>query len=85
VSTHITLDDGTQLWRDIPPTSDGIWWTDGHFHRDDGPAIIMPDGTEAWFCHGKLHRADGPAITRPDGTQLWYVDGHQVVPEEVTT
>lgn len=23
------------------------------FHRDDGPAVVFPDGTEEWWQHGK--------------------------------
>ncbi len=45
---------------------------DGHLHRDDGPALIMPDGMQVWYCHGERHRDDGPAAIGLDGEQLWY-------------
>ena len=77
-ATHIVLDDGTEVWRSDPPPPDGAWWTSGHFHRDDGPAIVMPDGTAASFRYGRLHREGGPAIVHPDGTEAWYRDGEPV-------
>ncbi len=52
-------------------------WTNGRgtLHRDDGPAVIEPDGTQKWYQHGKLHRDDGPAWIEPDRTQRWYQHG----------
>ena len=34
-------------------------------HRDDGPAVIWPDGYEQWYRDDRLHRDDGPAVTTP--------------------
>ena len=52
-----------QVWRD----------RNDQLHREDGPAVIYPDGSEDWYWHGKLHREDGPAVTRPDGRrELWF-------------
>lgn len=53
------MEDGTQEWR-----------LNGRHHREDGPAIIWPDGRE-----DSLHREDGPAVTDPDGYQAWYLNG----------
>jgi hypothetical protein len=47
----------------------------GKYHREDGPAIIYPDGRQAWYKDGKLHREDGPAFIWPNGRQVWYKDG----------
>ena len=47
----------------------------GHLHREDGPAIIFPDGTQYWHRNGEFHRDDGPAIIYPDGRQHWYRNG----------
>ena len=44
----------------------------GQLHRDDGPAIVHPDGRQYWYRNGQLHRDDGPAIVYPDGAQYWY-------------
>jgi len=36
-----------------------VWFCDEpccngkEFHRDDGPAVIFPDGTKEWWKHGK--------------------------------
>lgn len=31
---------------------------DGQLHREDGPAVIYPNGTQHWFHDGWLHRED---------------------------
>ena len=49
--------------------------SDGRHHREDGPAIIWPDGSTFWWLHGHLHREDGPAIIWPDGTEEWFLKG----------
>jgi hypothetical protein len=58
--------DGTQEWRN----------RNGELHRDDGPAVIYPDGCEAWFQRGRVHRDDGPALVDPDGSTCWYQHGY---------
>ena len=54
-----------------------VAWEDeyGDLHRDDGPALIEPDGTQRWFQRGKLHREDGPAVVMPNGAQAWLQRG----------
>ncbi len=47
----------------------------GELHRENGPAVIMANGTRVWCRNGERHREDGPAIVRADGTQIWYRDG----------
>jgi len=47
----------------------------GRLHRDDGPAIVYPDGKQYWYRNGRLHRDDGPAVVHPDGRQEWYRNG----------
>jgi hypothetical protein len=39
-----------------------IWQIQDKLHREDGPAIITPDGSELWFQNDKLHREDGKAV-----------------------
>lgn len=46
--------------------------TQGQLHRDDGPALITPEGTEYWYSGGNIHRSDGPAVIQKDGTRHWY-------------
>ena len=49
---------------------------DGTRHREDGPAVILVDGTEEWYAHGQLHRGDDlPAVSKSDGTKQWYLNG----------
>ena len=44
----------------------------GQHHREGGPAVIYPNGTQLWCRNGQLHRDNGPAATYSDGTQFWY-------------
>lgn len=56
----------------------GISYTDdlGREHRDDGPAVICPDGREYWYYHGNLSREDGPAVIYPDGRVYSFYRGN---------
>ena len=51
------------------------WFKNGKHHREDGPAIIFPDGHKEWYWKGKLHREDGPAKITTNGTKRWYRNG----------
>ena len=45
------------------------------YHRDDGPAVIFPDGDTYWFINGTMHREDGPArIWKDRGIETWIKD-----------
>ena len=57
------------------PDGAQIWYKDGCYHREDGPAYIEHDGTEYWFLNGELHREDGPAVISPHGTHMWFSKG----------
>ena len=76
-SITFNREDGVE--RTTEPTSRGtvVNYHDdlGKRHREDGPAIIWPDGTKHWFKHGKRHRSDGPASIYPDGRCEWWIDG----------
>ena len=65
MSKHITQYDGTQYWLN----------DNNLFHREDGPAIIEPDGYCEYWQDGNLHRKNGPAVEWPNGMNTWYVDG----------
>ncbi|MHB8220768.1 MAG: hypothetical protein ACYDHU_10685 [Acidimicrobiales bacterium] len=59
-------------------SEDGIvaHYVAGRLHRIDGPALVIPDGTEEWYLDGHLHRTDGgPAVTTGDGSLYWYEHG----------
>lgn len=47
----------------------------GQLHREDGPAVVYPDGSHSWCRNNQLHREDGPAAIYPDGSQHWYRNG----------
>lgn len=44
-------------------------------HRDDGPAIICPNGSRYWYRHGHLHREGGPAVIEPFNHFEFWSDG----------
>ncbi len=50
-----------------------VAWKDEHgkLHREDGPALIWPDGTQKWYWHGEPHREGGPALIWLNGAQIW--------------
>jgi hypothetical protein len=51
------------------------WCLNGKLHREDGPALIAPNGHEEWHFDGQRHRANGPAQMRlghPD--MYWWKD-----------
>jgi hypothetical protein len=56
----------------------------GKRHREDGPAVIYPNGLEQWFLNDKRHRKDGPAITYSDGTEFWFLNGKKLNDLEIT-
>jgi len=48
----------------------------GRSHRENGPAVIMRNGTIMYFKHGVLHREDGPAVLNINQKKIsWYKDG----------
>jgi hypothetical protein len=57
-----------------------LWKVDGKFHRADGPAMELYDGTKKWYQHGQLHRVDGPAVVN-NYLQRWYI--HDVCSREM--
>ena len=59
-----------------------VWYLNGLYHRDDGPAVEWANGAKAWWLNGFLHREDGPAIEEADGTKQWYIRGEYYLTEE---
>jgi hypothetical protein len=45
------------------------------YHREDGPAAIYNDGSNAWYVNGRCHREDGPAVIYSDGDLEWGLNG----------
>lgn len=52
-----------------------FWNAQGKLHRENGPAVIYPDGSELWFLNNLQHRENGPAVERPNGFRSWHVNG----------
>lgn len=54
-------------------------WQSGQLHRDDGPAVEWPDGSNFWFVEGLRHREDGPAVQYANGTEEWYIRDRKII------
>jgi hypothetical protein len=52
-----------------------VWRSDGCLHREDGPAVVYPNGDLYWYQFGERHRTDGPAIEYPAGDVYWFLNG----------
>ena len=53
-------------------------YKDNIFHREDGPAIIYPDGVVEYYINGKKHRKDGPAVIYTNGILEYWIEGKLV-------
>jgi hypothetical protein len=42
-----------------------LWLDNNLVHRDDGPAVIFPDGVERWYIRGKGN------CSRPHSGRSW--------------
>ena len=54
------------------------WYSNGNYHRTDGPAVEYFNGDKVWYLNGKLHRVDGPARELSDGSKEWWINGIKV-------
>jgi len=70
---YISLGDGKEIIVDF--TGHKLWYLNGKFHREDGPALESPEGYKEWYLNGKQHRVGGPAVEDPDGAEAWYLNG----------
>jgi hypothetical protein len=79
------------IWGDIPENYTGIvehpngikiWYLNGKYHREDGPAIENNNGQKVWYSNDKLHRVDGPAIDYLDGHKEWWLNDKKHSQEE---
>ena len=59
-----------------------VWYKNGTYHREDGPAIEYNSGEKFWFLNGKRHREDGPSIDFSDADDQnnikvcqWWING----------
>ena len=49
-----------------------VYYLNGKYHREDGPAIEKRNGDKWWYLNGKRHREDGPAVEWSDGYLNWF-------------
>ena len=50
-----------------------VWkLSNGHKHRQDGPAVERVLGPDEWFCNDNRHREGAPAVQYKDGSFVWY-------------
>jgi len=54
-----------------------LHYKNGDYHRLNGPAIELYDGTKEWYKEGQRHRTDGPAIERTNGRKEWWAEGNR--------
>jgi hypothetical protein len=47
----------------------------GRYHREDGPAVELLNGSKFWLINGKYHREKGPTVEYSDGGKLWHING----------
>lgn len=47
-----------------------IWHEHDQVHRDDGPAIVSPDGVERWYVRGREITAEVKALFRENQWNL---------------
>jgi hypothetical protein len=59
-----------------------IFVLNGELHREDGPAVTLPDGTEFWLKEGSLHRTDGPAVIQSNSKKQWWIEGINYTEED---
>ena len=49
----------------------------GNYHRNEGPAIITPEGAQEYFIHSLRHRENGPAIIYSDGSEEYWLNNQR--------
>lgn len=54
-----------------------VWYKEGKYHREDGPAIEIPDGSYHWYLNGVRHRNNGPALYLLNESEVWYQYGEK--------
>ena len=57
------------------PDGHKVWYLNGKYHREDGPAIELASGSKVWCLNGKQHREDGPALECASGDKMWFLEG----------
>ena len=53
-----------------------------NYHRERGPAVIMPYGKILYMFNECTHRTDGPAVIDPTSERRYYVMNQRMTQEE---
>ena len=64
------------------PNGSKLWYKEGEFHRDGGPALESANGDKEWYKEGKLHREDGPAVEYAGGYKEYHLEGKRYSTED---
>jgi len=62
------------------PNGSKIWYKEGDYHREDGPAVEFLSGYKEWYINGFRHREDGPAVEFSNGYKQWWIDNIEYLP-----
>ena len=52
---------------DIGVHGSEVWYKDNKIHKENKPAMTLPNGSEIWYKDSKRHRINGPAVNAPMG------------------
>jgi hypothetical protein len=69
------IEDGIEY--EVRESSNGnkFWYLNDLYHRENGPAIELVDGTQYWCKYGSSHRTDGAAAIYPSGLKEYQLNG----------
>ena len=72
-----TFEGGQTLKAENYGNGNKIWYLNGKYHREDGPAIERADGTKYWFLNGKeLTEAEfNKKLKKPCNNKVIEIDG----------
>lgn len=58
-------------------TTDNVYWLSVHsgtIHKENGPALIYPNGDRVWYKHGMYHNEYGPAVVFASGKKEYWLE-----------
>ena len=51
-------------------------------HRNNGPAVIKPNGEQQWHNNDKCHREDRPALIYANGKKRYFLEDEEIIKSE---
>jgi hypothetical protein len=58
------------------------WYKSGFGHRDEGPAVIHPNGKMVWMKDGAIHNEQGPAVVNPGYSDQYWLNNVKISYED---